>query len=156
MDQTEFEAQDDREGDVQQGVVAVVVRGGRLLLIQRAPGILAGGAWCFVGGSIEAGESQEDAIRREFREEVGVAAQPVQKIWEYRRPDGKLLLHWWLAGCEHRELHPNPAEVSDIGWFTPEEIPRLPKVLESNLFFMRSKACKVLLEGIPDETSNKL
>ena len=81
-------------GGVQQGVVVVGRREGRFLMIRRAPGVLAGGAWCFVGGAIEPGETQPQAVVREFAEEVGGRAQPLRKIWEYTRPDGKLVLHW--------------------------------------------------------------
>ena len=63
---------------------------------------------CFVGGAIEPGESQEDAVVREFREEVGGQVRPVRLIWEYTRPDGKLHLYWWLAELETGELQANP------------------------------------------------
>ena len=120
-----------------QGVVVVVRRGERFLMIKRAEGILAGGAWCFVGGGIEPGESQEQAVVREFREEVDGAVRPLRKIWEYTRPDGKLRLHWWLAALDGEALTANPAEVAEMRWSTPDEIEALPKLLESNRDFMR-------------------
>lgn len=131
--------------DVQEGVVAVVARAGRFLMIRRAPGILAGGAWCFVGGGIESGETCEEALRREFLEEVGAKLQPLRKVWEYRRTDGKLLLYWWLAKCRDETLSPNACEVSEYGWFTPAEIACLPGVLESNLEFIRGPICRAIL-----------
>ena len=120
-----------------QGVVVVVRRGEEFLMIKRAEGILVGGAWCFVGGSIERGESQEEAAVREFREEVGGAVRPLRKIWEYTRPDGKLLLHWWLAEMDGGRLTADPAEVAEIRWCDPDEIEALPRLLESNREFMR-------------------
>ena len=112
-------------------------RDGRFLMIKRAQRILAGGAWCFVGGAIENGESQAEAAVREYREEVSGAVRPVRKIWEYRRPDGKLLLHWWLAELDDQPLKANPAEVAEIRWCMPDEIESLPDLLESNRTFMR-------------------
>lgn len=121
---------------IREGVVVVVRRDERFLLIRRADGILAGGAWCFVGGGIEPGESQAEAVVREFLEEVGGVVRPIQPIWEYLRPDGQLRLFWWLASLESAELRPNPHEVQDVRWCTRDEIRLLPNVLDSNLEFL--------------------
>ncbi len=120
-----------------QGVVVVVRRGPRFLMIRRAAGIPAGGAWCFVGGAIEPGESQKDAVVREFREEVGGTVRPVARIWQYTRPDGKLHLYWWLAELDDDELCPNPAEVAELRWCTPDEVEALPGILDGNVSFLR-------------------
>jgi len=135
-----------RKDGFREGVVVVVRRGNRFLMIERAAGVLAGGAWCFVGGGIEPGESQPQAVVREFAEEVGGVVEPVRKIWEYRRPDGKLLLHWWLAELRNGGLVANPAEVADLRWLTPREIEALPNVLESNLAFLDEQGRR-LVEG---------
>lgn len=124
--------------NVIQGVVVVVHRDGRFLMIQRAPHILAGGAWCFVGGGIEHGESQEAAVVREFREEIAGVVRPTRKLWEYTRPDGMLVLHWWLAELIEDRFVPNPAEVSQFRWCTPDEIDALPDVLASNREFLQA------------------
>ena len=121
---------------IQQGVVVVVHRAGRFLMIKRAPEIIAGGAWCFVGGGIEPGESQAGAVVREFSEEVGGVVTPVRKVWEYTRPDGKLLLYWWLAELQEGVLQSNRQEVAEFRWCTPAEIEALPNVLDSNIAFI--------------------
>lgn len=120
-----------------EGVVIVVRREGRFLIIRRAAGVLAEGMWCFVGGGIEPGESQADAAAREFTEEVGGRVRPVCKVWEYERPDGRLRLHWWLADLVDDMLVPNPLEVAEIRWATAVEIAEWPDVLESNRVFVR-------------------
>ena len=54
---------------------AVILReDGRFLLAQRPPGKAYAGYWEFPGGKIEAGESAEEALRRELREELGIEA----------------------------------------------------------------------------------
>lgn len=150
---------------MREGVVIVIRRGERFLVIRRAEGILAGGAWCFAGGAIEPGESQADAVVREFAEEMGARVDPIEKIWEYRRPDGGLLLHWWTARLSPDTCHlsptpetgqrpvpqsmpvprhmpddglfrPNPAEVAEWRWHTLPEILKLPDLLESNRTFI--------------------
>jgi 8-oxo-dGTP pyrophosphatase MutT (NUDIX family) len=120
------------------GVVVVVRRDGRFLLIRRGPGVIVPDAWCFVGGAIEAGESEEGAVVREFREELGGSVRPVRRIWEWDRPDGKLRLYWWLAELTDARFDPNPVEVAEVRWCTAEEIDGLAGVLESNRLFLNA------------------
>src|SRR3954454_8795175 len=64
------------------GVVvgAAIIDRGRLLAAQRAePPELAGG-WEFPGGKVDAGESDEDALVRECREELGVEVRLRERI----------------------------------------------------------------------------
>lgn len=73
-----------RQGDADRPVVdvavGVLVRGdGQFLLTSRPPGKVYEGYWEFPGGKLEAGESVEQALRRELQEEIGItigAAQP--------------------------------------------------------------------------------
>ena len=54
-------------------VVAAVIRdGGRVLACRRAPGRDSAGRWEFPGGKVDPGESPEEALHRELREELGV------------------------------------------------------------------------------------
>ena len=52
--------------------VALVRSDGRLLLAQRPKGKAMAGLWEFPGGKVEAGESPQDALARELKEELGV------------------------------------------------------------------------------------
>lgn len=122
---------------VREGVVVVVQQGDRFLMIRRAPHVLAGNAWCFVGGGIEPGEGQAEAVVREFAEEVGGVVAAREKVWEWTRPDGRLRLHWWTADLSPGELTPNLDEVSELAWLTVDEIDALPDLLASNRAFLR-------------------
>src|SRR5262245_60483533 len=117
--------------EMARGVVAVIEEADRLLVIRRAEGIIAGGSWCFPGGGIEPRETPSEAIIREVKEELGLAVQPLQEIWEWRRPDGRLLLSWWTARRLDLKAQaiPDPAEVAEVRWATPSEIRRLSPVL---------------------------
>jgi 8-oxo-dGTP diphosphatase len=118
------------------GAVAVVVRDERMLVIRRARTVVAPLVYCFPGGGIEGGESEEEALVREFREEVGVTIRPLRRLWECVTA-WKVELAWWLG-----ELMPdavptaNPREVESIHWFTPQEMAQLPDLLESNRQFL--------------------
>jgi 8-oxo-dGTP pyrophosphatase MutT (NUDIX family) len=145
---------------VTHGVVVVVERGGRYLMVRRASGVVAPGAWCFVGGALEPGESEEQAVIREFHEEVGGRVRPLARVWEYVRPDGKLRLYWWRAELldpPAADLRPNPAEVAELRWCTPGEMQQLPDLLESNRQFLavlRRRAPNTGLDGGPDHCHN--
>ena len=118
------------------GAVAVCVRNGRMLVIRRAPSVVAPGMYCFPGGGIENDESEENALVREFREEIGVSLRPLRRIWTCTT-GWKVELSWWLGKLEAGAApEPNPAEVESVHWFTVEEMLALPELLPSNREFL--------------------
>jgi len=56
-------------------IAAVIERGGKVLIARRKKGDRFEGRWEFPGGKIEAGESPEECLRRELREEMGVEVE---------------------------------------------------------------------------------
>jgi len=123
-------------GEIVRGAVGVVRRDGRYLMIRRAEGLLAGGAWCFPGGAIEDGESACQAMVREMHEEVGLIVEAGACLWRWRRDDGELELEFWEARITGGELRPNPAEVQDVRWMSADEIRRLDGALPNLLRFL--------------------
>lgn len=129
------------------GVVAIMIRRGRFLLIKRSMNVIAPGAWCFVGGAVEPGESHHDAVVRECREEIGAIVTPVREVWQYQRPDGGLILHFWLVTLLNERLELNEAEVSAVQWYTPDELRVLEPALPSNNEFLDAAGMALLAEG---------
>lgn len=118
------------------GAVAVVMRNGRMLVIRRAKTVVAPLVYCFPGGGIEGDESEEQALVREFREEVGLTIRPVRRLWQCVTA-WKVELAWWLGEMEPDAIPvANPREVASIHWYTPEEMAALPDLLESNREFL--------------------
>lgn len=69
-------------------VDAIVRRGDRILIMQRAMGLMPG-AWYFPGGGLEADESPEEGVRREIREETGLEVANLRpfRTWHYRQDE---------------------------------------------------------------------
>jgi len=81
------------------GVGALIFRRGRILMAQRGKQPMKGW-WSLPGGAVEAGESLDAAVRREVREETGLAVKPV-KVFEVferilRDASGKTEYHYVL------------------------------------------------------------
>ena len=91
--------------------VGILLRAdGALLLSTRPAGKPYAGYWEFPGGKIEAGESVEQALRRELIEELGVTIGPAEvwKVTEHDYPHALVRLHWckvhdWRGKFEMRE-----------------------------------------------------
>jgi len=116
--------------------VAIIPRAGRLLVIRRSRRVVAPLVYCFPGGGIEGGETEQQALLRELREELGVAISPLRRLWQCVTP-WKVHLSWWLAElAADAPLVPNPAEVESVHWLTVEEMAALPDLLESNRRFL--------------------
>jgi 8-oxo-dGTP pyrophosphatase MutT (NUDIX family) len=120
---------------VQQAVVAVVRRAGRVLMVQRGPRAAFAGYWQPLSGRLEPGESQAEAVVREAREEVGLEVRALRKVWECPADGADFVLHWWLAEPLGAELAPDLDEIADARWLTPEEIRALPRTFAGDREF---------------------
>ncbi len=113
------------------GAVAVLVEEERFLVIRRSSFVRAPNLLCFAGGTIEAGETPQQAIVRELFEELALEAEAKEHIWQSRTSWGTLL-DWVLverrAGCKPIAA---PAEVAEWMWLSPEALLAHPDLLPS-------------------------
>ena len=103
-------------------VAALIWMKDKFLICQRPANKARGLLWEFVGGKMEKGETMEEALIRECKEElditVSVGQQFMQVIHEY--PD--ILIRLTLFHCTIPEGFPKALEHNDIRWIHPNEI----------------------------------
>ena len=115
---------DDMEKKVAEVVAALIWDGDRLLICQRPAHKARGLLWEFVGGKVEPGESKEQALVRECREELAVTILVGEVFMEVDHDYPDLNVHLTLFNAAIIEGTPKMLEHNDIRWITPEEIPQ--------------------------------
>lgn len=109
------------DGRVHAVIVACQRADGRWLFIRRSQHVRAPGKVGFPGGGLESGETQQQAVLREMREELDAQVSPLQQVWRFDFPNALMTLFAWRATLLNEQLVPNPAEVAEILWLTREE-----------------------------------
>jgi 8-oxo-dGTP diphosphatase len=112
------------------GVGALIFRGDSVLLVERGKEPLKG-YWSLPGGVVEAGETLEQAIRREVREETGLEIEIVEVLEIFERimrdAEGRAEYHYVLIDylCRANTGEAEPAsDVAQVAWVRREELDR--------------------------------
>ena len=90
---------------------AIIQKEDCILLARRSPGEKLAGLWEFPGGKVENGESPEECLARELREELGigvrVGSKCVESLHEYDHGSFRIVAYFveWLAGDPHPSVH---------------------------------------------------
>ena len=104
-------------------VAALIWDGDRFLACQRPANKARGLLWEFVGGKVEAGETKEEALIRECREELDVTVAVEDIFMEVTHEYPDLTVHLTLYHATIAEGTPQKLEHHDIRWITSAEIP---------------------------------
>lgn len=107
-------------------VAALIWQGGRFLACQRPPHKARGLLWEFVGGKVEPGETKEQALIRECREELGVLVQVGEIFMELTHEYPDLTVHLTLFHAGIAEGTPKLLEHQALRWLTVEEMDQYP------------------------------
>jgi 8-oxo-dGTP diphosphatase len=100
---------------------AVIERDGAYFVTRRQRGVHLEGFWEFPGGKCDPGESLEDCLRRELREELGVEAEVGREIFTvtHEYPERSVELHF--MACTLRGT-PAPLLGQEMRWVRREDL----------------------------------
>ena len=104
-------------------VAALIWEGDRFLICRRPANKARALLWEFVGGKVETGETKEETLIRECREELGITVSVGDVFMEviHQYPDITIRLTLFAAAI--LEGTPRRLEHSELKWITSDEIP---------------------------------
>ncbi len=103
-------------------VAALIFENGKFMICQRPAHKARGLLWEFVGGKVEPGETRQEALARECREELDIDVEVGDEFMSlvHRYPD--ITVHLTLFFTRIRSGEIRLLEHNDIRWISPEEI----------------------------------
>jgi mutator protein MutT len=124
-------------------VGGVVIHHNRVLLVRRGREPMKG-EWSIPGGALELGETLQDAVRRELKEETGLDVEPTRillvldRILKYRR---RVKYHYVIVdfACQLKGGRLAPAsDVLEARWVRQNDLPR---------YHLTDKASRLILQA---------
>lgn len=112
-------------------VAAMLVNSKKQILLHLRddkPGILAPGCWAFIGGSVEKGESELEAIRREVKEEINISIEDFQYLDRFYLKRHNLNVSVYIGKLDIPEEEIKVSEGQGIKFFNHDEIKDIKKM----------------------------
>jgi len=105
-------------------IITAVVREGKLLLAHapRFPDDM----YSVIAGFVEPGETLEECVLREVSEEVGIRVNNIRYFGSQPWPFPHSLMLGFTADYESGEIVIDNVEITEAGWFGPDNLPRIP------------------------------
>ena len=103
-------------------VAALIWDKDKFMICQRPTSKARGLLWEFVGGKVEPGETKEQALIRECREELAITVAPDDIFTEVDHVYPDITIHLTLFNCTIEEGVPQLLEHNDLRWITTYEI----------------------------------
>ena len=104
-------------------VAALIWKDNKFLICQRPANKARGLLWEFVGGKVEKGETKEEALIRECKEELNVTLLVDNAFMDVTHKYPDITIHLTLFNSTILDGKPQKIEHNDIRWITPREIP---------------------------------
>ena len=103
-------------------VAALIWQGEKFMICQRPAHKGNALLWEFVGGKVEPGETKEEALIRECREELAITVSVGDEFMDVVHEYPDITVHLTLFHAAVKEGIPQKLEHNDIQWITPSEI----------------------------------
>ena len=104
-------------------VAALIWKDNKFMICQRPAHKARGLLWEFVGGKVESGETKEQALIRECKEELNVLLSVSDVFMDVVHEYPDLTVHLMLFNATIAGGEPQKLEHNDIRWIIPSEIP---------------------------------
>lgn len=104
-------------------VAALIWNGDKFMICQRPAHKSNALLWEFVGGKLEQGETKQEALIRECREELDVTVRVGDEFFDVVHQYPDILVHLTIFNATIDEGIPKLLEHNDIKWIKPNEIP---------------------------------
>ncbi len=104
-------------------VAALIWDNNKFMICQRPPHKARGMLWEFVGGKVEPGETEEEALIRECKEELGVLLSVGEEFMCVTHEYPDITVRLTLFSATIKEGTPLLLEHNALAWITPSEIP---------------------------------
>ncbi len=131
-------------------VDAIVVRDGKILLIRRANEPFRG-RWALVGGFVECGETAENAVVREVKEEVGLEVKVKELLGVYSSPDrdprGHVVSVCYIVESKDSKIKIN-SEVKEARFFSLDKIKNLSLAFDHEKILRDYEARKCSVKNV--------
>jgi NAD+ diphosphatase len=105
-------------------VIVAVTKGDRLLLARNKN--FVSGMYSVLAGFVEAGETLEECVKREIKEEAGIEVKNIKYFGSQSWPFPNSFMLGFTAEHESGEIQIGEDEIADARWFSVEEIPNIP------------------------------
>ena len=105
-------------------VIVAVVKGDELLLASNKR--FKSGFFSVLAGFVEPGETLEDCVAREIKEEVGICVKNIRYFGSQPWPFPNSLMVGFLAEYDAGQIKINRSEIVEAGWFNANNLPSIP------------------------------
>lgn len=105
-------------------IIVAVVRDGKILLAHSRRFKFA--FYSVLAGFVEPGETLEECVHREVREEVGIEIADIKYFGSLPWPFPNVLMAGFTASHASGEIAIDTSELTDAGWYSPDNLPAIP------------------------------